>query len=217
MWAEFALAFRSLGAVGVFCLSRERRAELMNVGTTCRLLLDRMAGRQDHGQGSSSIELGQMPQAQAQLASSPKEGGNAWQIEERHIQLDVELARGGFGTVWSGRWKENRVAIKVLLAGAVDEEGDLIDLSASDHLWKECAVLQRLDHPHLLKFHGYGTTSTGVGFIVTELMTLGSLQAILADPRWELPWKTRVSIGLQCALGMETLHGIPIVITLNPL
>lgn len=72
-------------------------------------------------------------------------------------------------------------------------------------------MLQRLKHPHVLQFHGYGTLSSGNGFIVTELMARGSLRSVLADSGRDLSWATRLSIALQLALGMEHLHQVPIV------
>jgi serine/threonine protein kinase len=58
----------------------------------------------------------------------------------------------------------------------------------------------------LLKFFDFGTTAEGNGFIVTELMSGGSLEDVLHNPERDLPWRTRAAIGLQVALGMEHLH-----------
>jgi serine/threonine protein kinase len=64
-----------------------------------------------------------------------------------------------------------------------------------------------VDSPHLIKFIGFGTTAAeGSGFIVTELMSGGSLEDALHDSHRDLPWRARVTIGLQVALGMEHLH-----------
>jgi serine/threonine protein kinase len=41
---------------------------------------------------------------------------------------------------------------------------------------------------------------------VTELMTGGSLEDVLHDPKRDLLWPARESIALQVALGMEHLH-----------
>jgi serine/threonine protein kinase len=76
---------------------------------------------------------------------------------------------------------------------------------------RECAALQCVDSPHLLKFFGYGTTRSGNGFIVTEFCSGGSLEHALHNSKLELPWKTRVAIGLQVALGMEYLHHMQMV------
>jgi serine/threonine protein kinase len=93
----------------------------------------------------------------------------------------------------------------------VDEDGDILDPTAQDDFEKECAVLVRLNHPNLLRMHAWGACDNGGGFIVTELMPLGSLRAVLSDASRELPWAERTSIALQLAIGMEHLHGIPIM------
>lgn len=99
----------------------------------------------------------------------------------------------------------------MLFAGAVDEDGDLIDLNADEEFQKECAALVRINSPHLIKFFGLGTTQGGQGFIVTEFMTRGSLEKNLHDSEVDLTWNTRVSIGLQVALGMEHLHNMRMI------
>ena len=116
------------------------------------------------------------------------------------------IGQGAFGEVWEGAMGGRSVAIKIMFAGALDNDGDLIDPSANEDFLKECAALQRVDSPHLIKFFGFGITESGNGFIVTEMMTGGSLEHVLHDPAHELPWRVRVSLGLQVALGMEHLH-----------
>lgn len=104
------------------------------------------------------------------------------------------------------------VAVKVLKAGRLDEDGDPIDMGAEEEFAQECAMLQRVsNHPFLLKFYGFGVNTDGTGFIVTELLEKGSLRGLLADTSCELPWRTRVTIAHQLAQGMEHLHSVPIV------
>jgi hypothetical protein len=206
VWCELVLAFRSLATVAVFLRTRERRAEFLNVRKTCGLLLGRtQLCRQSPDDTAPFDEELETWSFHANVSDT------TWQIGESDVQLDVELGAGVFGAVWAGWWGNHRVAVKVLRGGRRDEEGDCLDHSADKDLQSECAVLQQLNHPHLIKFWGYGTTATGNGFIVTELMELGSLRGILSDPSQEVLWHTRVSIGLQCALGMEHLHKIAIV------
>ena len=111
--------------------------------------------------------------------------------------------------MWEGILQPSgqRVAVKVMLgAGAVDDDGDVIDPYADEDFRKECDALQRIDSPHLLKFLGFGTTGGGGRFIVTELLAGGSLCDTLRNPQRDLPWRTRVMFGMHVALGMEHLH-----------
>ena len=130
------------------------------------------------------------------------------QFNEYDVVMVRLLGRGAFGEVWEGllRTEGRKVAIKMLFAGGVDDDGDLIDPASDEDFHKECAALQRIDSPHLIKFFGFGTTESGNGFIVTELMDGGSLEGLLHNHKCDVSWHTRVSFGLQVALGMDHLH-----------
>eukprot|EP00037_Helgoeca_nana_P031308 m.398176 g.398176 ORF g.398176 m.398176 type:complete len:1112 (+) comp28369_c0_seq2:30-3365(+) len=209
IWCEFILAFRSLATVAVYYRSRERRAELVDVRTTLRLLSRRFG---------SCCSPSNAPVELSPLATAPLVAGGA-RVAETDFELDTRLAEGTFGVVWSAKWRDGgMVAVKILKAGAVDSEGDAIDAFAEEDFRKECEVLQRLNHPHLLKFLGYGSSmgsgsgaSMGKGFIVTELMPLGSLRSVLRDESRDLSREVRLTIARQLAEGMAHLHSIPIV------
>ena len=212
VWCEFALSFRSLGTVFVFLLPRARRAEFVSVCATGRKLWARVVGsirtalarNEAAAADHEMIEL-----ADAQHTDSVDQGTaiKSWELHESDLVKVRRLDSGAFGEVWEGRLKSDgrRVAIKVLFAGVVDEEGDVIDVNADEDFRKECDVLQRIDNPHLLKFIGCGSAKGGNGFIVTELLGV-SLERALHNDKCDLPWKRRVSFGLQVALGMEHLH-----------
>jgi hypothetical protein len=175
VWCEFVLAFRSLGTVAVYLVPRERRAELVAVRSTCRKLCSRVLGcirctsspyaTLDHGHDAEyeMDELGQplvdddlcnnsgTVAAAAAAAATIK---SSWRIDESCIRKLCQLGEGAFGGVWEGRLlPENRpVAVKILFAGAVDEDGDVVDLNADEDFRKECTALQRIDSPYLIKF-----------------------------------------------------------------
>jgi serine/threonine protein kinase len=140
-------------------------------------------------------------------------GDSRGRIAETEVELTQQLARGAFGTVWAGRWADGSgpVAVKVLGNLAVDSDGDSLDSFAQVDFENECAMLRLLAHPNLLRFFGFGVNGKGQGFIVTELMGRGSLRQVLHDKELPLSWPRRTSIALQLALGMQHLHGIPIV------
>ena len=228
VWCEFVLAFRSLGAVAVYLLARERRAELVAVRSTWRKLCVRAmaclrckqlpyAPLDDHQ--AAWHEMQELEQRSVDAAvgtnnitvvatAAASENVASWHMNESDITLVKVLGSGAFGEVWEGVKKcdGHRVAVKVMRAGAVDEDGDIVDLNADEDFRKECDALQRVSSPHLLTFYGFGTTAAGSGFIVTELMLGGSLEDVLHDTERKLPWETRMKIALQVALGMEHLH-----------
>jgi hypothetical protein len=227
VWCEFVLAFRSLGTVAVYLLSREHRAELFGVRTTWRKICARVAGcvrctssqyaLLDHDSGEW-YEMHKLLQPAADDDNNKNTSANSIVptvasntprlIAESDIEKVRVLGRGGFGEVWEGTLQPDgqKVAIKIMLAAVVDDDGDIIDPFADEDFGKECDALQRIDSPHLLKFFGFGTSSGGNRFIVTELLAGGSLLDALRDSRRDLPWRTRTKIALQVALGMKHLH-----------
>lgn len=95
----------------------------------------------------------------------------SWIIPGSRIQLTESIGAGNFGEVWQGRLEGHTVdvAIKMLAARTVDE-GDPVNPTLEEDFRNECEALQRLEHPNILRFYGYGTAGSGRGFIVTELV-----------------------------------------------
>eukprot|EP00035_Acanthoeca_spectabilis_P006245 m.122361 g.122361 ORF g.122361 m.122361 type:complete len:1121 (+) comp13417_c0_seq1:122-3484(+) len=204
VWCEFVLAFRSLVTVLVYFSSVDRRMEVYRVATLVRRVAWRLGGFQLERRATSAQSV-----INIQLDDLD---ATAWQISESQIVLVRRLAEGSYGVVWDGLWADKRVAIKMLKSTPVDEDGDVLDDGAQEDFERECAALRKLNHPNLLKFYGFGTcTSTGAGFLVTELLDLGSLRSVLLDSNFEISLKSRVSVALQIALGMEHLHRVPLV------
>ena len=85
--------------------------------------------------------------------------------------LEWLLGRGGSGAVWSARVTESgeRVALKFLSSVAPDAA-------------TEAAVLETLDHPHLVRMLGTLPTPDGM-VLVLDLAEGGSLAALLQARR----------------------------------
>ena len=176
VWCEFVLAFRSLAVVAVYLVSRERRAELVAVRSTCRKLSVRAAKcimcaspthsllDHDHGQDhDDEIELHTLARQSynvgvnnaivAAAAAAPTD--SPWHIYECDIAVVRVLGKGAYGEVWEGRFKSDgsKVAIKVILSSADDDEnGDAADFKANKDFHKECESLRRIDSPHRSSF-----------------------------------------------------------------
>ena len=221
---EFALAFRAFAIVGVYSMPRERRVELLVVRLTLRKLFARVLEcirctptpyKLLDDDDCSEYEMDTLEEsptsddnANSDSVGNPTAPAESWHIDESNITKLHLLGEGAYGGVWEGRLlPENEpVAIKILFAGAVDEDGDIIDFNADEDFRKECAALQRVNSPYLLKFFGFGNTKEGNGFLVTELLDGGSLEDALHDTDFNIPWQLRVKFGMHVALGMEHLH-----------
>jgi len=233
-WCEFALSFRSLGTIAAYLLPRERRAELVSVAFTWRKLRTRLVGCfRAVPPGNDYVPIGRELGGDVEMVTvAPTHGrvkthgvnssddyitlaaaattapAGKWLINECDVTTIRKLGEGAFGAVWEGVLQPDgrRVAVKIMFYGALDEDGDIIDPNGDKDFHKECAILQRVDSPYVLKFFGFGTTKDDNGFIVTEIMSGGSLEDVLHDFKQDLPWRTRVTIGLHVALGMKYLH-----------
>ena len=218
-WCELVLAFRSLATVAVFLLSAQRRAQCIDVSAVLKGILrpTRSQHKKDDNTTASTALLSPHENVTVQGDVCPT---NAT-INAKDITFcgDTPLAVGGFGAVWKGRWSgcDDFVAIKLMYRtgnmARTDNMADsgVMDSAASVDFERECAVLQRVQHPNLLSFYGHGVTSDNRNFIVTELMAGGSLASALHDSTVDLPWHVRVSIALQVATGMAYLHHVPLL------
>uniref|UniRef100_A0A8C7X858 non-specific protein-tyrosine kinase n=1 Tax=Oryzias sinensis TaxID=183150 RepID=A0A8C7X858_9TELE len=94
-----------------------------------------------------------------------------WERPREEFKLYKKLGEGNFGEVWEALWvKENKkVAIKTLKQG----------MDANDEFVKEVHALKNLHHPRLIQLLAMCSRGEPV-YIVTELMSKGSLKSYLA-------------------------------------
>ncbi|XP_027343246.1 receptor protein kinase TMK1-like [Abrus precatorius] len=144
---------------------------------------------------------------------------NAYQVEAGNMLISIEvlrevtnnfcekniLGKGGFGSVYRGELHDGtKIAVKRMQAGLVDEKG-LSEFMA------EITVLTKVRHKHLVALLGYCLDGSE-RLLVYEYMPQGALSKHLFNWRGEglkpLEWKTRLSIALDVARGVEYLHGL---------
>nr|XP_055043298.1 tyrosine-protein kinase SRK2-like isoform X2 [Misgurnus anguillicaudatus] len=94
-----------------------------------------------------------------------------WERPREEFQLIKKLGEGHFGEVWEALWttKKQKVAIKMLK----QEDTKL------DEFVKEVHALKNLHHPKLIQLLALCTRGEPV-YIITELMTKGSLKSYLS-------------------------------------
>ncbi|XP_055685765.1 mitogen-activated protein kinase kinase kinase 13-A isoform X2 [Lutzomyia longipalpis] len=116
-----------------------------------------------------------------------------WEIPFEDI-TDLEfLGSGAQGSVFSGKWRNEIVAVKKV--------HDILDTDIKH--------LRKLDHENIIKFKGVCTTAP-VYCIIMEFCPYGTLQNILKDEE-VVPPSRLVSWAKQIALGMQYLHSHKII------
>jgi serine/threonine protein kinase len=93
------------------------------------------------------------------------------------LALQAFLGAGAFSKVYRALVKDTGTvaAVKYLRKECWDDE------RARAAIIREWDVLRRLDHPHILRVHGWGTTRRGGLFLVTDYVAGGDLAAWRRD------------------------------------
>ncbi|XP_056451191.1 tyrosine-protein kinase Srms [Gadus chalcogrammus] len=126
-----------------------------------------------------------------------------WERPREEFQLHRKLGEGHFGAVWEATWttEHRKVAIKML------KQED----TKQDEFVKEVQALKSLHHPKLIQLLALCSRGEPV-YIVTELMSKGSLKAYLASPEGQVLKSAHlIYMGSQVAEGMAYLEDRHIV------
>ena len=120
------------------------------------------------------------------------------------FELERKLGSGGMGIVYLATYVKTgqRAALKVL-SPAMSSDPKLLA-----RFEREMAILQKLRHPHIVRYFG-GGKSSGQHYYAMELLTGGTLDDLLKKKR-RLPWEQSIEIGLQVcqALAHAHQHGV---------
>ncbi|XP_054637179.1 tyrosine-protein kinase Srms-like isoform X2 [Dunckerocampus dactyliophorus] len=126
-----------------------------------------------------------------------------WERPREEFKLHRKLGEGHFGEVWEAVWTatNKKVAIKML------KQED----TKQDEFVKEVQALKSLHHPKLIQLLAMCSRGEPV-YIVTELMTKGSLKSYLASAEGQVLTSAHlIYMGSQVAEGMAYLEDRNIV------
>eukprot|EP01066_Platyproteum_vivax_P015951 Platyproteum_vivax@DN6974_c0_g1_i6.p2 len=122
-------------------------------------------------------------------------------VEFEDVRLGEKLGEGGFGTVHQGWYLGVEVAVKMLHK---DQFPEVLQTKRKDVL-REIKDMQSLDHPSLVQFIG-ACLEEGHICIVTELMSGGSLYAMLHENGTKMETEMQLRMVTQLAEGVGYLH-----------
>eukprot|EP00040_Diaphanoeca_grandis_P036759 m.235996 g.235996 ORF g.235996 m.235996 type:complete len:872 (-) comp33674_c0_seq3:336-2951(-) len=130
-----------------------------------------------------------------------KDTEQSWKIHWSDLELGELLGRGAFGVVNRAHWLGSFVAVKVLEVNI-----ELLDVESSG-FEREVAAMQSLHHPNLVTFYGFGTTSAGKPFLVSELMNQTLRERLRANKtKLDVDWNEARRWCADIVAGMLFLH-----------
>uniref|UniRef100_A0A0E0LKW3 non-specific serine/threonine protein kinase n=1 Tax=Oryza punctata TaxID=4537 RepID=A0A0E0LKW3_ORYPU len=132
-----------------------------------------------------------------------------------NFSRELKIGEGGFGSVYKGFLKTSRGHL-----GLRNDNGNLVvavkklnpnGMQGHKQWMAEVQFLAVVDHPNLVKLIGYCGTDDGEQgpqrLLVYEFMPNKTLEDHLFNKAYPtLPWKTRLSIALGVAKGLQYLH-----------
>ena len=125
-----------------------------------------------------------------------REANEFWEIDRKSIHFVKKLGADQFGEVWMGRWNNTtEVAVKALKPGT---------MGASEFL-EEAALMKKFRHQKLIQLYAVCTKEEPI-YIITELMTHGSLWEYLRGDGCSLKLPQLIDMGAQVASGMAYLE-----------
>ena len=177
---------------------RTEREEFASVQTAHQHLKERMSFTQN--------ELHSKTNELASLRRRVHAMENSWRISHRDIVLTGnELGRGGWGIIWLGEFRGQRVAVKQM--------HDIIQgTEYMELLHREINTMSQLRHPNLLQFIGAVLDHpSGNPMIITEVMDTSLRKAYESKELTPHPSCRPVilSIMRDVAVGLKYLHCLP--------
>ena len=123
------------------------------------------------------------------------------------LEIREEICRGAYGSVHFGELDGRPVAVKRihrLLLGAARGQGDFEQVMTG--FKRECQLLEKLDHPHVVDFRGaFYDETTDEPLLVMERMK-ENLREFLERNRNDLSQQKQLLICLEIARGLRFLH-----------
>ncbi|CAL8271012.1 unnamed protein product [Boreogadus saida] len=123
-----------------------------------------------------------------------------WEVDPEELVLGEELGSGQFGMVLEARWREKRVAVKMVKEEAMSE----------DEFIEEAQVLTKLSHCKLVKLYGV-CSQRNPPCLVLELMENGCLSDYLRARKGQLSPATLLVMCLDVSEAMAYLESLKII------
>ncbi|KAK4765188.1 hypothetical protein SAY86_026278 [Trapa natans] len=132
------------------------------------------------------------------------------ELSTGYFNPSCKIGDGGFGSVYLGRLSDGRsVAVKRLHRHLPTAAAAVARALFAKSFCNEILILSSMDHPNLVKLHGYCSDPRGL-LLVYDYVPNGTLadhlHGCLRHQRAPLTWQVRLDMAVQIGLAMEYLH-----------
>eukprot|EP01094_Clydonella_sp_ATCC50884_P017540 TRINITY_DN306_c7_g1_i1.p1 TRINITY_DN306_c7_g1~~TRINITY_DN306_c7_g1_i1.p1 ORF type:complete len:836 (-),score=304.65 TRINITY_DN306_c7_g1_i1:349-2856(-) len=121
---------------------------------------------------------------------------NVWELDAKELQLTDQLGEGTSAKVFSGKYRGQHVAIKVLKEKSDDK--------VLAEFKKEFDIMSSLRSPHVVFF--YGACIQPSLCMVLEFCHRGSLHDVLSDLQEDITWARVLRAAVDTMKGLTCLH-----------
>ncbi|MCA9552210.1 MAG: serine/threonine protein kinase, partial [Myxococcales bacterium] len=151
------------------------------------------------------ITEGQVLQREEAARAAAQTGSRVGQMLADRYRLERLIAKGGMGRVYLATQLplERRVAIKLLVAKAYDEE-------FRQRFFLEASTCARLVHRHIVTVHDYGEAENGELFMAMEYLDGEPLSKVISH-EIRIPSERACQIALQICRALRTAHKAGVV------
>lgn len=118
-----------------------------------------------------------------------------WQLDPLELTFEETIGSGQFGLVMRGKWRDKKVAVKMIKEGSMSE----------DEFKEEAKVMMKLSHCKLVQLYGLCTQRSPM-CLVFEFMEKGALLDYLKAKRGHLSKETHLGMCLDVCEGMNYLE-----------
>ncbi|XP_068570499.1 tyrosine-protein kinase ITK/TSK isoform X1 [Cebidichthys violaceus] len=118
-----------------------------------------------------------------------------WEVDPEELTLGQELGSGQFGLVLEGRWRDKKVAVKMIREECMSDE----------EFKEEARVMMRLSHCKLVQLYAVRTQCSPM-CMVFEFMDNGCLSDYLRARKGHLSQETMLGMCLDASEGMAYLE-----------
>ena len=191
-------------------LSRNEIISLQTSNSNLRKLHEETKAELQYTQKRMDKEMkqvrGELTKKQDELAQLSKAPENSWKISHEEIRLsERELGIGGWGVVWVGEFRGQKVAVKQM--HKIINSPKHLEL-----LNREIYTMAQLRHPNLLQFIGAVLNHpSGIPMIITEIMDTSLRKAYESEELTPDPSCRPVILSIlrDVAIGLNYLHCLP--------